>query len=160
MAGIALPADVFALFLLVPVKAFCGADGKIAVLYVHMELIFLEAGHVHVNLESLVQLTHIGLHKISSVLAVQRVAALVCGHHAEGFVKEFIKQIFTKNHRQHKSFLHSNRLVAVREAPRVGELLLPALCLFRRPGRSFIRGPLSRFGFIIALRLALSRGEC
>ena len=73
-----------------------------------------EAGQIDRQLIAVFLLPDIGLHQILGVLAIQGAAALRDVHHAKGIVKEIIKQIFSKNAGQHKSFLHSNLLCSLR----------------------------------------------
>ena len=129
--GIALLANILALLVaLILVQALGRLDGQIAVLQLHIDLILLEAGQIDIQLVAVRGLPHIGLHQVLAVLAVQRVVTLGHYHHTKGIRKEIIKQVLTKNARQHKSYLHS---ISGRPTGRTAELLLPyiqrSLCL-------------------------------
>ena len=113
--GVTLPADVAALLvLLILIKTLCGLNSQVAIAQVNADLVFLEAGQIDRQLIAVFLLPDIGLHQILGVLAIQGAAALRDVHHAKGIVKEIIKQIFSKNAGQHKSFLHSNLLCSLR----------------------------------------------
>ena len=72
-------------------------------------------------------------------------------------MKEIIKQVLTKNARQHKSYLHS---ISGRPMGRTAELLLPLHTTFFRSSGGPLAVPLSRNNCIIAQILALSSVEC
>ena len=127
-AGVALLADVLTVLIgLVLIQALGCGDGHIAVLQLHIDLVLLEAGQVNIQLVGVLGFPHIGLHQIPCVLAVQGILGSGCNH-TEGIVKEIIKQVLTKNARQHKSFLQFKCFAGAGDA-NVGVLLLPDLYL-------------------------------
>ena len=115
-AGVALAADVVALLvLLILIYALGGADGQVAVVQLDVYLVLLEARQVDVQLVGAVGLADVGLHHVAGLLAVQLAVhtvtpvqiAVDAAVEIVKVIKEIIKKVFTKNARQHKSFLHS-----------------------------------------------------
>ena len=105
-AGVALLAkDTALLILCILVKTLLGTDGQITVLNIQLDLILLEAGQVNIQLVAVLCLTDIGLHHVACVFAIQRLIRPTGIHQSKGGSKEIIKQVLTKNARQHKSFL-------------------------------------------------------
>ena len=107
-AGVPLLADIPArLVRFVLVQALGGADGQIAVLQIHADLVLLEAGQVDVQLIGVVRLPHVGLHQVLGVLPIQGIVSRQHREQVEVTAKEIVEQVLTKNTGHHKSFLHS-----------------------------------------------------
>ena len=107
LAGPALAAHITPVFIaFVLVKALGRRHGEVAVLDACRDLVFFETGQVNVQLVGVIRLANICAHHGRGVLAVQFMVCLAL-EHAERLGKETIEQIFTKNARQHTSFLHS-----------------------------------------------------
>ena len=92
--GVTLLADITALLiLLVLVQSLGGADGQATVLQLDLYLVLLKTGQVHVDLVTVLDLPHIGVHQVLRMLAVQ----LMFGLREHCAIKEIIKQVLTKN---------------------------------------------------------------
>ena len=66
-------------------------DSEVAVLQVHVDLIFLKTGQVYVQLVGGVRLPDVGFHQVLAPLAVQGIPAGPGGHTEEVIVKEIVE---------------------------------------------------------------------
>ena len=107
--GVTLLTDVLTLLLrLFLVQTLCGLNGEITVLQLQIHFVLLEARQVDVKLIGVLGLTDVGLHEVLAMLAVQGVEA-ARHYHIKRIREEIIKQIFTIDAGQHKSYLQSLR---------------------------------------------------
>ena len=109
-----LPAILNTLYviLLTLLTALISRDGEIAVLQMSLHIVLIKARQVDGDAVCIFLFLHIGLHQVLGPLAIKRI---LCAPKVvvKGVSKELIKQIFTKNTGQHKSFLHSIRCKVV-----------------------------------------------
>ena len=102
-AGKGLAADVpSVLARLVVGVAADGLDGQIAVLQLHLDILFLAAGQVHIHLIAALDLLDVGLHHVGGAVA-QGVAGLAVQlpvHTLEERIEPVVEQILMKNSRQ------------------------------------------------------------
>lgn len=134
-AAPALLPDVATLVVLfVLVERLIGRDRQVTVLELQIHIFLFKARKVNVELKLIFRLADIGLHHVLRVLTIEGIASLRHGHHFKRICEEIIKQTFTKNAGQHKTFLLV--LTACRGGfqPARRLLLLPDDIFFSFPG--------------------------
>ena len=79
-----------------------GLNGQIAVLQLHLYILFLAAGQVHIHLVTALNFLDVGLHHVGGAVAhgVAGLAVQFAVHVLEERIKPIIKQIFMENSRQ------------------------------------------------------------